>query len=194
METARLRLTPIASPLASALYELHTDPGIARWYGEWTRADADAKAAEIGRNWAEDGVGKWLARARATGELIGRGGLSYQDVEGTRRLEIGWAVREVHWGHGYATEIGQAGIRFARELGAAEAVSFTEVHNVRSRAVMERLGFRYSHDFLRRGEPFALYRLALETRLRTGSSPATGPSGVAGTPTNSRPKPAARQR
>lgn len=54
-----------------------------------------------------------------------------------------------------------AGLARARELGAAEVVAFTEVHNVRSRAVMERLGFTYRHDFPHRGEPFALYALAL---------------------------------
>ncbi|EFL10340.1 predicted protein [Streptomyces sp. AA4] len=64
-------------------------------------------------------------------------------------------------GNGYATEIGLAGLAYARELGAAEVVSFTEVHNVRSRAVMERLGFAYRHDFPHRGEPFARYAVSL---------------------------------
>jgi RimJ/RimL family protein N-acetyltransferase len=116
---------------------------------------------QLARAWTVDGVGKWLARDRASGELIGRGGLSYQDVEGVRCLEIGWAVREVHWGKGYATEIGRAGIEFARSLPDAEIVAFTEVGNTRSRAVMRRLGFDYRRDFSHRGEPFALYGFSL---------------------------------
>ncbi|MGV9299675.1 hypothetical protein [Amycolatopsis sp. NPDC003676] len=40
-------------------------------------------------------------------------------------------------------------------------VSFTEVHNARSRAVMERLGFACRHDFPHRGEPFSLYTISL---------------------------------
>ncbi|WP_205673199.1 GNAT family N-acetyltransferase [Amycolatopsis nivea] len=160
METERLRLTPIGPALADELYRLHLDPGIARWYGQWTRADAEAHAAEIGRSWQRDGVGKWLAYHRESGELLGRGGLSYQDVDGARRLEIGWAVREERWGNGYATEIGLAGLARARDLGAAEVVAFTEVYNARSRAVMERLGFAYRHDFPHRGEPFALYAIS----------------------------------
>ncbi|WP_208719730.1 GNAT family N-acetyltransferase [Amycolatopsis circi] len=163
MQTERLRLTAIGPPLAGELYRLHLDPGIARWYGDWTRADAEARAAEIGRSWQRDGVGKWLAHHRESGELVGRGGLSYQDVDGARRLEIGWAVREVHRGKGYATEIGLVGLAHARELGVREVVAFTEVHNVRSRAVMERLGFTYRHDFPHRGEPFALYEISLDS-------------------------------
>ncbi|MFB9931816.1 hypothetical protein ACFORO_46515 [Amycolatopsis halotolerans] len=42
-------------------------------------------------------------------------------------------------------------------------VAFTEVHNARSRAVMERLGFAYRHDFPHRGEPFARYAISLDT-------------------------------
>lgn len=45
---------------------------------------------------------------------MGRGGLSPADVDGERRLEVGWAVRQALWGRGYATEIGRAGLAFAR--------------------------------------------------------------------------------
>jgi hypothetical protein len=41
-----------------------------------------------------------------------------------------------------------------------EVVSFTEARNSRSRAVMERLGFRYSKNISINEEPFALYLLS----------------------------------
>jgi len=114
----------------------------------------------MGRAWQTDGVHKWMAYDRVDGELIGRGGLSYTEVDGTRRLEIGWAVRERFWGQGYASEIGRAGLALAfGELSATEVVSFTETHNTRSRAVMERLGFHYEREIRHYGEPFALYAL-----------------------------------
>jgi RimJ/RimL family protein N-acetyltransferase len=93
--------------------------------------------------------------------LVGRGGLSRACIEGRERLEIGWALHQRFWGHGYATEIGRAGLAVAfDELGAEEVISYTEARNTRSRAVMERLGFHYSHDLLDVGdEPFALYIL-----------------------------------
>ena len=167
-ETKRLVLTPIAAADATVLLALHRDPGIARWYG-WTPEDAEAFARDQERGWREDGIGKWLAHDRGTGELIGRGGCSIADVDGERCVEVGWAVREALWGRGYATEIGRAGVDFARaELGAAEVVAFTEVHNVASRAVMEKLGMTYLRELRRPGlvagsdvvqedAPFALY-------------------------------------
>ena len=84
-----------------------------------------------------------------TGALVGRGGLSRVQIAGQERLEIGWALLRPFWGHGYATEIGRAGVAFAfEELGADEVVSYTETRNARSRAVMERLGFHYSQDVI----------------------------------------------
>lgn len=48
-------------------------------------------------------------------------------------------------GTGLASEIGRAGLGFAvGDLGANAIVSFTERHNTRSRAVMERIGMHYA--------------------------------------------------
>jgi RimJ/RimL family protein N-acetyltransferase len=158
--TSRLRLVPVGPAQAADLYALHQDPGIARWYGPWTEREAHERAAAMGEAWRTEGVHKWLAYDRETDALVGRGGLSWQEIEGVRRLELGWAVREHLWGKGYASEIGRAGLSFAfGPLDAASVVAFTEAHNERSRAVMRRLGFRYLHLMHHRGEQFVLYEL-----------------------------------
>jgi len=181
--TERLRLVPIGPQHAHDLWLLHQDGQIAQWYaGRWSREQAAETAAAIGRAWRSEGVHKWIAYRRDTGELVGRGGLSYADLAGSRRLEVGWAVRGPMWGQGYATEIGRAGLEFAFEDRAAEeVVAFTERHNRRSRAVMERLGMQYAGEVLRPGlleghegvheaVPFALYiaRHRLNRLLDTG--------------------------
>jgi len=132
-----------------------------RWYaGTWTLDQARDRAASMGRAWRADGVHKWMAYRLDNGELIGRGGLSYTEIDGAPRLEIGWAVRQRFWGLGYATEIGRAGVTLAfDELAASELVAYTEVYNRRSRAVMTRLGFHYDRHIVHGGEPFALYLL-----------------------------------
>lgn len=157
--TERLRLVPIGPELVDDLYRLHQDPGIARWHsGRWTWEHARERAESMGQAWRRDGIQKWMAYDQVSGALIGRGGLSYQEIDGTHQLEIGWAIAEPLWGQGYASEIGNAGLGAAyNELNVAEVVAFTEPYNRRSRAVMERLGFAYSHAIRHRGEPFVLY-------------------------------------
>jgi [ribosomal protein S5]-alanine N-acetyltransferase len=160
--TARLRLEPIGVGHAADLWRLFQDSAVAEWYGAWTFEMAQREAARIAQAWATDGVHKWMAYDRVTGALVGRGGLSRVQLAGQERLEIGWALLRPFWGQGYATEIGRAGVAFAfEELGADEVVAYTETRNARSRAVMERLGFRYSHDFIFEadGVPCALYIL-----------------------------------
>jgi [ribosomal protein S5]-alanine N-acetyltransferase len=67
-------------------------------------------------------------------------------------LEVGWALRAGHRGHGYAAELGRAALAYAFDsLGARAVVSCTIRHNVRSRAVMERIGMRYTGEIRSRG-------------------------------------------
>jgi RimJ/RimL family protein N-acetyltransferase len=159
--TDRLRLEPIGAEHADDLWKLHQDDAIAQWYGgKWTVEAAQRQAVIFERGWAVDGASKWIAYDRESGELVGRGGLSRVEVDGELRLELGWAICGDRWGQGYATEIGQAGLSFAfDELGADEVVAFTELHNTRSRAVMDRLGMHYVKEFVQDGESFVLYVL-----------------------------------
>jgi RimJ/RimL family protein N-acetyltransferase len=160
--TPRLRLSPLGPWHAGDLWELHYDEAVAAWHaGRYTATQAAAKAAYAARRWEADGTFKWMAYDRAGGALVGRGGVSRERVGGADRYEVGWTVRGDLWGLGYATEIGAAGLTFAfGDLGADEVVAFTETHNRRSRAVMERLGMRHVHDFPLRGDPFALYKIS----------------------------------
>ena len=174
--TDRLRLEPIGSQHADDLLALYRDPAVAEWYGEWTRDQIEQEVARMARGWLVSGVHKWMAYDRATGERIGRGGLSRAHVDGQDCLEIGWALHRRFWGRGYATEIGRAGLDFAFDELAAEAVvSFTEVYNTRSRAVMARLGFRYIKDIYIDSGPFALYVFPRSQRSET--SPGCAHSG-----------------
>ena len=134
---------------------------MAEWHGgPWSLDAARRNAARIGEASRTVGVHKWIAHDRRTGELVGRGGLSWWAHAGLERLEVGWTVRSDLWGRGYATEIGRAGLSFAfDELGATEVVAFTEPDNRRSRMVMERLGMVLVGEIVLDGDPFVLYLL-----------------------------------
>lgn len=170
VRTARLRLEPIGPKHATDLWQLHNDAAVAEWYGgTWSREEAADYAVNAHHAWQTDGVHKWMAFDKVTDRLVGRGGLSWRQFPAGMRLEVGWALHHHAWGQGYATEIGRAALAHAFDtLEAAEVVAYTEVHNTRSRQVMERLGMRYAYDILGRGlvaghaglyddAPFALY-------------------------------------
>jgi RimJ/RimL family protein N-acetyltransferase len=63
-------------------------------------------------------------------------------------VEIGWRLAREWWGLGIATEASRAALRFAFDVvGLEEVVSFTVPPNLRSQAVMQRLGMRYDGVF-----------------------------------------------
>ncbi len=180
--TARLRLEPVGPANAGDLWVVHNDDEVAHWYeGRKLSAEqAEERAKLMGDSWRNHGVHKWIAYDRVSGEVVGRGGLSRTPVDDdwgqiyaflppepwvrvvheadhpfaahAHWLEIGWALRRRFWGHGYASEIGRAGLEFAFDiLGVQAVVSCTVRHNVRSRAVMERIGMRYAGEIRSRG-------------------------------------------
>ena len=148
--------------------------------GKPTLEQTEQQARFMGDSWLFHGVHKWIAYDRVSGEVVGRGGLSRTPVDEdwgqicaflpaepwvrvaheNRRpflahanwLEIGWALRREFWRRGYASEIGRAGLAFAFDVLKVQAVvSCTVRHNVRSRAVMERIGMRYAGEIRSRG-------------------------------------------
>jgi len=152
--------------------------------------EAEKQAKLMHSCWRELGVHKWMAYDRDSDELVGRGGLSRTPADddwgriyaflppepwaralhgGSRGvpvhanwLEIGWALRRQFWGRGYASEIGRAGLDFAFDvLGVQAVVSCTVRHNLRSRAVMERIGMPYAGilDGLDGGDDLAVHVL-----------------------------------
>lgn len=169
--TPRLVLTPVGADDVDDLVLLHADPQVAFWTGPWTPEAVVGWATTMAARWTADGVGKWMARNRCDGSLVGRGGFTRVDLNDETVLELGWTVRDGRTGRGYATELGRTALRWAtRHQPNVPVVAFTEVHNRSSRAVMERLGMRDVGIIQRVGliegragihpdAPFSLYRL-----------------------------------
>ena len=85
-------------------------------------------------------------------------------------VEVLWRLARASWGRGYATEAAREACRIAfDELRLPQVVSFTVPANLRSRAVMERIGMThdpdddFDHPKLAEGHPLrrhVLYRLS----------------------------------
>jgi ribosomal-protein-alanine N-acetyltransferase len=127
---------------------LNADPEVMEHFpAQLTRAESDAFVDRIEAGFAERGFGLWAVEVRATGEFIGFTGLSVPsfDAPFTPAVEIGWRLARPAWGHGYASEAARRALKSGfDDYGLSEVVSFTSVTNVRSEAVMRRIGM--THD------------------------------------------------
>jgi len=137
-----------------------------------SRPESDAFVDRIVARWSRDGHGLWAVERTADGAFLGFTGLAapVADVPGMPPfVEVGWRFVVDAWGHGYATEAARAAVAWGFEnLGIDEIASWTTVANVRSRAVMERIGMThdsaddFEHPRLPVGHPqrpHVLYRL-----------------------------------
>ena len=163
LDTPRMRGEPLAPEHETEISGLTLDPRVYRTLWPWaeppTPADVRQSLADKRDHWERHGFGLWLLRDRATGELVGRGGLQYTDAVGGYAVEAAWAITPERWGQGLATELAQASVAVAFEsLGLPELIAITLPENIASRRVMGKSGFVYQREIEHVGLTHVLYR------------------------------------
>ena len=141
---------------------MNADPTVMEFFPKpLTFAESAASLARLRGKIDERGWGLWAVEA--DGKFAGFTGLAEPKFTAhfTPCVEIGWRLRKEFWGQGIAFAAAQQAMTYAfTELKLSELVSFTAQINLRSRRLMERLGF--SHDA---GGDFDHPEIAPEHRL-----------------------------
>ena len=127
---------------------MNADPEVMEHFpATLTPDESDAAIDRIEAHFEEHGFGLWALQIAETGQFIGFTGLAVPGFEAhfTPAVEIGWRLARPAWGHGYASEAARRALAAAfTTYGLAKVVSFTSVDNIRSQAVMRRIGM--THD------------------------------------------------
>ncbi len=146
IETERLILRQWQEGDAEVFAAINQDLKVIEFLlGPMSLKDSQDFIAKANNHFREFGFGLWATTIKATGELIGFVGLNVPDFEShfTPCVEIGWRLVSQHWGKGYATEAARAVLRIGFEnFGLKEIVSFTTLQNLRSEAVMKKIGMQ----------------------------------------------------
>ncbi|MEU4061661.1 GNAT family N-acetyltransferase [Streptomyces wedmorensis] len=122
---------------------MNADPEVREHLGDLlTREQSDASVARFQADFERRGFGWWAVEVRDTGAFAGFAGLDEVDdglpFEG---VEIGWRLARPAWGNGYATEAARAVLAHGfGTLGLPEILAVTTAANLRSQAVMRRIG------------------------------------------------------
>jgi RimJ/RimL family protein N-acetyltransferase len=123
------------------------DPRVMAFYpAPKTRDEAARWIAWNERNHAAFGFGLWVVETRE-GDFVGDCGLTWQDVNGERKLEVGYHVRSELQGQGLATEAAAACRDLARVHGIAdELVAIIHPDNTASERVARKIGMTRLDD------------------------------------------------
>jgi RimJ/RimL family protein N-acetyltransferase len=115
------------------------------------------------RGYARDGMGLWILEDRA-GEFVGDCGLTWQTVDGTEELEVGYHVLPQRQGEGLASEAAAACLAFARGLGKRRVIAIIRPDNQPSRRVAEKIGLTLDRETVKDDLPVLVYAVDLPTR------------------------------
>ena len=165
IQTERLLLRRWREEDLIAFSRLNSDPEVMAFYGSGliSRQETSERIANHEAHFEAHGFGVWAVERRSDGALLGSSGLRHLSNEVhpmSPCVEASWRQARFAWGHGYATEAAEAAFADGFErIGLNEVWAWTARGNLRSQAVMKRVGMTrqrardFEHPALAQGHP-----------------------------------------
>lgn len=144
LRTDRLRLRPFDDGDSDALYAMHSDVRVLRYWDSppWTERQRARGFIDKCDQMADDGTGARLAIDRRSDRtFIGWCSLTRWDPS-HRSAVLSYCFLETAWGHGFATEAAHALLQWGyTTLDLNRVQAEADTRNVASARVLEKLGF-----------------------------------------------------
>ena len=149
LETKRCVVRELTLEDLDDLFVLYRDEEICR-YTDALHAYEEEK--ELQRAYIENmyryfGYGLWLVFSKETGELIGRAGLEHREYHDEIELDLGYVIGTNYQRQGFATEVCEAIIEYAKENTGFERINvMIKDENLASKKLAQKLGFLHVED------------------------------------------------
>lgn len=173
LHSSRLTLRPWFVEDIDELHALWIRPEVRRYLWDdvtITRERAEATVREFMAPQEAEGIGGWLLLDRETGAVAGFAALIRREPGDP---ELMYGVAPEWWGRGLATEAGRAVMTYAfGVLGCERVTAATDLPNIASVRVMERLGMQLTHRGTLNGRETVFYEARREDFVTTGPNTA----------------------
>jgi RimJ/RimL family protein N-acetyltransferase len=150
LETDRLILRHWREEDLPAWIAMNADPEVMEFFPKLlTQDESIAMAERLQTRLENEAFGLWAVEAKGGEPFIGFVGLSIQDVGLSicPCVEVGWRLKKSAWGKGFASEAARESLRFGfEECDIQDIYSFTTKTNLKSQAVMKRIGMAERPD------------------------------------------------
>ena len=149
LETKRCVVRELTLEDLDDLFVLYRDEEICR-YTDALHAYEEEK--ELQRAYIENmyryfGYGLWLVFSKDTGALIGRAGLEHREYHDEIELDLGYVIGTNYQRQGFATEVCEAIIEYAKENTGFERINvMIKDENLASKKLAQKLGFLHVED------------------------------------------------
>jgi len=145
LETRRTKVREICMEDMEALFLLYEDPSITAYMEPLFDGPQEVQYQRdyIEKVYGLYDYGMWLVVEKSTGQVIGRAGIESKDPAQPYSVEMGYLIRKDKQGMGYATEVCQGIIAYAKEeLEMERVVAMVNPANKASVRVAKKLGMR----------------------------------------------------
>lgn len=165
IETERLYFRELEPTDDAGMFELDSNPEVHTYLGNnpvKTIEESRAVIDFIREQYRTNGIGRWAALLKETGEFIGWAGLKLErNVNGhDSHYDLGYRFIQKHWGKGYASEAAAAFVDYGFNVMKLEKINATaDPSNAASRKVLERAGLKFIETFDHEGEEEVWYEM-----------------------------------
>jgi RimJ/RimL family protein N-acetyltransferase len=154
IETKRLILRDFLETDQADLFEMDSDPEVHRYLGNNPVKTIDEIASIIKmvrQQYIDNQIGRWMMVEKATGNVLGWAGLKYihQTMNSTSHFyDVGYRLKQKHWGKGYASEAAQAALAYGfNQLNLTEIIGITAIENQASANILKKIGLQFVNQF-----------------------------------------------
>ncbi len=169
LETPRLILREMNEGDADALWELESDPEVHRYLGNHPVQHTDEIKTIIEsvlRQYKENGIGRWAAVEKETGNFIGWTGLKFVINETNKHnhyYDLGYRFIRKYWGKGYAAETAIASVEYGfNVMQLKEMYAMADTGNDASNKILKKSGLKFIERFTFLDVEHNWYRLRKE--------------------------------
>lgn len=149
IETERLIMREFELADAEGLFELDSNPDVIKFIGIDTVKEiqeSEDMIRVLQKQYAENGVGRWAAIEKSTGDFMGWSGLKLYREPINNQInvyELGYRFIPRFWGKGFATESARAWVKYAfEELKIDKLFAVTDLEHDSSKNVLHKVGFK----------------------------------------------------
>lgn len=162
LETSRCYVRELTISDLPALYALYAKPGVTDFMEDLYPLEEEEayEKSYIENIYRYYGYGMWLVFEKQTNRLIGRAGIEPREYGEEFANELGYMIDPDYQNRGYATEVCQAIITYAKkELELGQLNCLIDPQNKASIAFIFKLGFRFTETVLVSLNPMNRYIL-----------------------------------
>jgi len=165
LETERMVLRRMEKSDVENFMGIFSDPLAMRYYpATKSRDEVEEWVRWTLGSYRDHGFGLWVAVLKDSGEFAGQCGLTVQEVEGEKEVEIGYLFLRRFWGQGLATEAARKVRDHGFALGYRRLISIIDPANLASRRVAEKTGLTLEKEAIKSGKKVCVYAAINEGR------------------------------